>query len=143
MDFFRFNTLLHSSLSILAISYVRWNMRHNKKLEMHYIADALQGALLCKHCFHCTVPRKSWTTRKFTVQVVSSRGSTMLRNIKSPREKLWSSRGVSRWNTKRPRDPSFPAQCRSAVSRLDCTLKHSRNLVIASNLTYIYQCSGS
>lgn len=52
--------------------------------------------------------------RKFTVQVVSSRGSTTLRYIKSPREKLWSPRGVSRRNTKRPRDPSFPAQCAGA-----------------------------
>jgi len=52
--------------------------------------------------------------RKFAVQVVSSRGSTTLRCIKSPREKLWSPRGVSRRNTKRPRDPSFPAQCTGA-----------------------------
>lgn len=41
--------------------------------------------------------------RKFAVQVVSSRGSATLQYIKSPREKLWSPRGVSRRNTKRPR----------------------------------------
>lgn len=52
--------------------------------------------------------------RKFAVQVVSSRGSTTLWYIKSPREKLWSPRGVSRRNTKRPRDPSFLAQCTGA-----------------------------
>lgn len=71
----------------------------------------------CKRCrFASIVVRHlgNLGRRKFAVQVVSSRGSTTLRYIKSPREKLWSPRGVSRRNTKRPRDPSFPAQCTGA-----------------------------
>lgn len=86
--------------------------------------------------------------RTFAVQVVSS---TTLRYIKSPREKLRSlpsSRACQREGIRagiqggpgRAARSLIPRTMhRSAASRLDCTLKHSRNLVIASNLTYIYQ----
>lgn len=85
--------------------------------------------------------------RKFAVQVVSPRESTtrygIIYKVSSGKVKV-PARGFS---------PEYKEAARSfipctmhrstAESRLDCTLKHSRNLVIASNLTYIYQCPGS
>lgn len=52
----------------------------------------------------------------------ASRRRVTVLYIKSPREKLWSPRGVSRQNTKRRHDPSFPAQCTGARRRVSARL---------------------
>lgn len=37
--------------------------RYGRKFETHYVAGAMQALSLCKHCFRCTAPRKSRTTK--------------------------------------------------------------------------------